>query len=687
MNRRLIPWWVVDILMVKIRGCKMLKSQSIGRKIGGGFGIVIVLLTVVALWSIYGIGGIVDDSGLVIDGNKLRGEFARHELDHLDWTNQVNALLTDKKIKKLDVETNPAQCDFSLWCNSDEGKLAMELVPQLKTIIEKVKEPHERLHRSAAKISGVYQDADFEIGASLREKKSAHFRWLNKVKNVFVDKTLTSLDVEMDDHNCSLGKWLYNEKTKALKENNPALAEIISEIYEPHRLLHEGAAQIQELIDVDARDLAADYFMSSVQPHAIQTITNIDQALDWIDQSVEGMQRANEIYANQTKPALTEFQGYLRKAGQMVQNNVITDEEMLTSARNTKWAVVIFSTIAGLVGLLMAFSLTRTIISNLRNIVGGLSSNAEQVSSASDQVAGSSQSLANGSAQQSSAIEETSSALEIMSGMIKRNAENSRIASELAGEASSAAERGTTAMSGMSMAMSEIKQSSDETAKIIRVIDEIAFQTNLLALNAAVEAARAGEAGKGFAVVAEEVRNLAQRSAEAAKNTNELIESSQLNADNGVRSAEELTEIFKDINASIAKVSQLISTVSSASNEQSEGVDQLNEAVSQMDQITQSNASGAEESSSASEELAAQAQQMMEYVSNLNAMIYGLDEDKTTMYHSSRDRISEKAGEEYDINIAGPRVRKDNQWPGKNRQSPVKAEEIISLENNEITDF
>jgi methyl-accepting chemotaxis protein len=169
----------------------------------------------------------------------------------------------------------------------------------------------------------------------------------------------------------------------------------------------------------------------------------------------------------------------------------------------------------------------------------------------------------------------------------------------------------------MGGAIQKIKQSSDETAKIIKTIDEIAMQTNLLALNAAVEAARAGEAGRGFAVVAEEVRNLAQRSAEAAKNTAYLIEGSQKNADDGVNASTEVAKIIEQIIVSVQKVTQLIAEVSAASQEQSQGIEQVNTAVAQMDKVTQSNAANAEESASASEELSSQAQ-------NLNAMVADL---------------------------------------------------------------
>jgi methyl-accepting chemotaxis protein len=225
--------------------------------------------------------------------------------------------------------------------------------------------------------------------------------------------------------------------------------------------------------------------------------------------------------------------------------------------------------------------------------------------------------------QQEAGLEETSSSLEEMSSMTKRNADNAQQANSLAGEAHKSASGGAEAMGRMSTAIADIQKSSDETAKIIKVIDEIAFQTNLLALNAAVEAARAGEAGKGFAVVAEEVRNLAMRSAEAAKNTSTLIEESVKNSNNGVDIATEVVKVLDEIVGSVSKTTELVGEISAASQEQAQGIDQVNTAVSQMDKVTQQNAANAEESASAAEELSAQAEQMNDAVQELMALVGG----------------------------------------------------------------
>jgi len=269
------------------------------------------------------------------------------------------------------------------------------------------------------------------------------------------------------------------------------------------------------------------------------------------------------------------------------------------------------------------FFMARGITGKIHSVVTRLSEGAEQVASAAGQVSSASQSLAEGATEQAAGLQETSSSLEEMASMTKQNADNAQQANTLSSEARQTASTGAEAMSRMNAAIGEIQKSSDETAKIIKVIDEIAFQTNLLALNAAVEAARAGEAGKGFAVVAEEVRNLAMRSAEAAKNTASMIEESVKNAKNGVGIAGEVTKVLDEIVQNVGKATDLVSEIAAASKEQAQGIDQVNTAVAQMDKVTQQNAANAEESASASEQLTAQATGMNDLVNELAVLVGG----------------------------------------------------------------
>jgi len=265
----------------------------------------------------------------------------------------------------------------------------------------------------------------------------------------------------------------------------------------------------------------------------------------------------------------------------------------------------------------------RAVVNPIYGIIGNLGEGSKQITQASGDISSSSQSLAEGATEQASSLEETSSALEEMASQTRQNADNANQANSLAMSTRKDAESGSSTMTAMIEAMKAINKSSEEVSKIIKVIEEIAFQTNLLALNAAVEAARAGEHGKGFAVVAEEVRNLAQRSAAAAKDTANLIETAVNNAAQGGDMANKAGAVLNGIVGNIKKVSDLVAEIATASNEQAQGVDQINTAVSQMDKVTQQNAALAEESAAASEQLNAQAESLNDVVIGLNHLISG----------------------------------------------------------------
>jgi len=280
-----------------------------------------------------------------------------------------------------------------------------------------------------------------------------------------------------------------------------------------------------------------------------------------------------------------------------------------------------------LAGLLLigvySMEMARRLIGLVHSMADHLAEGSGQVSSAASQVSAASQTLAEGSSEQASSLEETSSSLEEMSSMTKRNADNARKANELAKEARAAADQGVSDMHTMAAAMEAIKVSSDDIAKIIKTIDEIAFQTNILALNAAVEAARAGEAGMGFAVVADEVRNLAQRSAQAAKETAGKIEGAIARTGQGVSITTQVEAALNEIVTKVRQVDELVTEVAGATREQTEGIAQINVAVGQMDKITQSNAATAEESAAAAEELHSQAEVVKQSVAELLQLVGG----------------------------------------------------------------
>ncbi len=296
---------------------------------------------------------------------------------------------------------------------------------------------------------------------------------------------------------------------------------------------------------------------------------------------------------------------------------------METGMRSSRAVILGGSLAAFLLGGVLSFFTIRAINRAVRHVIEGLSEGAGQVTSAASQVSASSHSLAEGSSQQAAGVEETCAALEEIASMTRQNADNATQADHLMQETGGIVEKANAAMAELTQSMQAITQASEETSKIVKTIDEIAFQTNLLALNAAVEAARAGEAGAGFAVVADEVRNLAMRAAEAAGNTAALIEGTVKQVDGGAQLMEQTSGAFGEMVASSRKVADLVAEIAAASGDQAQGIQQVNAAVSEMDKVTQQNAANAQESASASEELSAQAEQMQSMVDRLVRLVEG----------------------------------------------------------------
>ena len=312
---------------------------------------------------------------------------------------------------------------------------------------------------------------------------------------------------------------------------------------------------------------------------------------------------------------------------------------------------------------------SRSLRSTLKLTANRLSDSAGQTSSAASQVSSASQSLAEGASEQAASLEETSSSLEEMSSMTKRNAETASKVKEMGSQARMAGDAAVINMQAMGRAMDAIKTSSDGIAKIIKTIDEIAFQTNILALNAAVEAARAGEAGAGFAVVADEVRSLAQRCAQAAKETAGKIEDSVRKSADGVAISAKVAKSLEEIVGKARQVDEMAGEVAAASREQSQGIEQVNTAVTQMDKVTQSNAANAEESASAAEELNAQADALKEAVVELLQMVGGRQAGQAGTAKASPVK-REKAGPR-PVVVRAPKAQTSAQTDGGDH--PVRA--------------
>jgi methyl-accepting chemotaxis protein len=271
----------------------------------------------------------------------------------------------------------------------------------------------------------------------------------------------------------------------------------------------------------------------------------------------------------------------------------------------------------------LSYWMSRSITHPLNVAIKDLRDGAETVATASEQLSGYSEQLSTDNAEQAASIEETFSTLEESSTMIQQTAEHILRASLLSDEAKEISERGNQEMQEMMGSMNELKQSSARIGKIIKVIDDIAFQTNILALNAAIEAARAGETGSGFAVVAEEVRNLAQRSAQAAQETTEIIAGNIRLSEEGAGTAEAVWKSLSEITEQVTKVSELMNEIAAASQEQSQGITEINRATGEMERIIQENATKSEESATVAELLSSQAVSLKETVTQMMKLIRG----------------------------------------------------------------
>jgi len=297
----------------------------------------------------------------------------------------------------------------------------------------------------------------------------------------------------------------------------------------------------------------------------------------------------------------------------------------ITMGRNiqSKWVIIgCLSTVV--ISQIFAWLLAEDIIKSVKRVLGDLSLTSENLASVSGDLTTSGYKLAETSTQQAASIQETSSTLEESSSMVHQTTMNTKEAEVLARQTKGAADKGNAEMKTMLVSMDELKRSSGEISKIIKVIDEIAFQTNILSLNAAVEAARAGDAGKGFAVVAEEVRNLAQRSAQAAKDTAVIIESNIDLSERCLHITEKVDVSLIEIVQESSKVSDLLQEISTASQEQEIGIKQINQAISQMENVLQGNAKSAQESAVSVDELTRCSDTIKAIMSDLSALIDGV---------------------------------------------------------------
>ncbi len=672
----------------------MLSNLKLSTKLFFSFGLMLIIIAIVAIGGWYGLSKVYESMMLSSKANSIYIQVQKCGALRRDFAYAAvtgKAFVKEEGQNSLDEQLREAQ------------KQLVELIKDLQHT-PGISEDIYKAMENSQKIAGEYLTAFEELVTSSKQKEEVFSAWrdlgwkitegIGKAGDEIIKPALSKAMASQDLN--EYAKW------------SDLLTTLDQKVIQPYYLLRVTALYFRayqgdkewEGFQKQAQTFKNSYGDWKSKVQGIKELESITLELEknFNDYIAQGEKFYQAVLSDRKST-----QTLVAKADELVNQISLCNDRIQKDTNSVmvriKTLIMILAFLGVLAGIILATLITIAITKPINAVIKNLTDGAKQVSQAAGQVAASSQSMAEGATEQASSLEETSASLEELSSMTHQNADNARLANNTALEAQNAAQKGREIMTRMTEAIQKIKQSSDETSKIIKTIDEIAFQTNLLALNAAVEAARAGEAGKGFAVVAEEVRRLAQRSAEAAKTTSQMIEEARAHAEEGVKVSQEVANVLEQIAQNVEKVTTLISEVSAASNEQAQGIEQINQAVNQMNQVVQSNAANSEEAAAASEELSAQAEELNKLVTVLKGILEGsksVSEEKTIQLptklegkHKKKVALDTKhTSKEPTTNLPDRRKSKLTALPpSKSSGEMVSPEQVIPLDDDDLKGF